>query len=96
MENYEKCWLHHCLDKTEEIVNHLDTNCAGETCCNDIGERSKCKTVIKLITREEKSLMSSSSKVCTKWLQGESDDQIIQPDNKLELGTSYKVKFGPR
>ena len=25
-----------------------------------------------------------------------SDDQIIQPDNKLELGTSYKLKLGPR
>ena len=36
------------------------------------------------------------AKVCTKWLQGKSDDQLIQPDNKLELGTSYKLKLGPR
>ena len=36
------------------------------------------------------------AKVCTKWLQEESDDQITQPDNKLELGTSYKLKLGPR
>ena len=35
------------------------------------------------------------AKVCTNWLQGKSDDQIIQPDNKLELGTSYKLKLGP-
>ena len=27
---------------------------------------------------------------------GKSDDQRIQPDNKLELGTSYKLKLGPR
>ena len=26
----------------------------------------------------------------------QSDDQIIQPDNKLELGTSHKLKLGPR
>ena len=26
---------------------------------------------------------------------GESDDQSTQPDNKLELGTSYKLKLGP-
>ena len=25
-----------------------------------------------------------------------SDDQRIQPDNKLELGTSYKMKLGPK
>ena len=34
--------------------------------------------------------------VCTKWLQERIDDQSIQPDNKLELGTSYKLKLGPR
>ena len=36
------------------------------------------------------------AKVCTKWQQGKSDDRIIQLDNKLELGTSYKLKLGPR
>ena len=36
------------------------------------------------------------AKVCTKWLQGKSFDQIIQPDNKLELRTSYKLNLGPR
>ena len=35
------------------------------------------------------------AKVCTKWLQEKSDDQLIQPDNKLEQGTSYKIKLGP-
>ena len=25
-----------------------------------------------------------------------SDDQLIQYDNKLELGTSYKLKLGPK
>ena len=24
MENYEKCWLHHCLCRIEVIVNHLE------------------------------------------------------------------------
>ena len=24
MENYEKCWLHHCLCKVERTVNHLE------------------------------------------------------------------------
>ena len=24
MENYEKCWLHHCICKVEGIVNHLE------------------------------------------------------------------------
>ena len=23
MENYEKCWLHHCICKVERTVNHL-------------------------------------------------------------------------
>ena len=27
---------------------------------------------------------------------GKSDDELIQYDNKLELGTSYKMKLGPR
>ena len=27
---------------------------------------------------------------------GKSDDQLIQPDNKLELGTSYKLKLRPK
>ena len=36
------------------------------------------------------------AKVCSTWLQRRSDDQLIQPDNKLELGTSYKLKLGPR
>ena len=30
------------------------TNCIGETCCNDAGERCKCKACTQLITREEK------------------------------------------
>ena len=24
MENYEKCWLHHCIDNIEKVVNHLE------------------------------------------------------------------------
>ena len=24
MENYEKCWLHHCICKVERTVNHLE------------------------------------------------------------------------
>ena len=24
MENYERCWLHHCINKIERIVNHLE------------------------------------------------------------------------
>ena len=32
--------------------------------------------------------------MCTKWLQGKSDNQLKQPDKKLELGTSYKLKLG--
>ena len=24
MENYEKCWLHHCIFKVEKTVNHLE------------------------------------------------------------------------
>ena len=31
-----------------------------------------------------------------KMATGKSDDQSIQLDNKLELGTSYKLKLGPR
>ena len=34
----------------------------------------------------------SAHKVAT----GKSDDQLIQYDNKLELGTSYKLKLGPK
>ena len=31
-----------------------------------------------------------------KMATGKSDDQSIQSDNKLELGTSYKMKLGPK
>ena len=34
------------------------------------------------------------AKLCTKWLQGKSDDQLMQPDNKLKFGT--KMKLGPK
>ena len=27
------------------------------------------------------------AQVCTKWLQGKSDDELIQPDNKIRIGT---------
>ena len=36
------------------------------------------------------------AKCVHKMATGKSDDQSIQPDNKLELGTSYKLKLGPR
>ena len=38
----------------------------------------------------------SRCKCVHKMATGKSDDQSIQPDNKLELGTSYKLKLGPR
>ena len=39
----------------------------------------------------------SRCKKCARiWLQAKSDDQLIQLDNKLELGTSFKIKLAPR
>ena len=38
----------------------------------------------------------SRCKSAHKMATGKSDDQLIQYDNKLELGTSYKLKLGPR
>ena len=38
----------------------------------------------------------SRCKSVHKMARGKSDDQSIQPDNKLELGTSYKLNLGPR
>ena len=40
--------------------------------------------------------MFSRCKSVHKMATEKSDDQLIQPDNKLELGTSYKLKLGPR
>ena len=36
------------------------------------------------------------AKVCTTMASGKNDDRSIQSDNKLGLGTSYKLKLGPR
>ena len=33
-------------------------------------------------------------KVCSKWLQERSDDQIIQPDNKFTIGLKVRIQFG--
>ena len=38
----------------------------------------------------------SRCKSVHKMATGESDDQLIQYDNKLELETSYKMKLGPK
>ena len=38
----------------------------------------------------------SRCKSVHKMATGKSDDQLIQPDNKLELGTSYKMKLGSK
>ena len=38
----------------------------------------------------------SRCKSVHKMATGKSDDQIIQPDTKLDLGTSYMLKLGPR
>ena len=38
----------------------------------------------------------SRCKSVHKMATGKSDDQRVQPDNKLELGTSYKMKLGPK
>ena len=40
--------------------------------------------------------MFSRCKSVHKMATGKSDDQLIQYDNKLELGTSYKMKLGPK
>ena len=29
MENYEKCWLHHCICTIEEVVNHPEHQLLG-------------------------------------------------------------------
>ena len=34
------------------------------------------------------------AKVCSKWLQERSDDQIIQPDNKFTIGLKVRIQFG--
>ena len=36
------------------------------------------------------------AKSAHKMATGKCDDQLIQPDNKLELGTSYKVEIGTK
>ena len=43
MESYEKCRLHHGIYRVEGLRIISNTNCFGETCCNDTGEGSKCK-----------------------------------------------------
>ena len=60
MKNYEKCQLHHCFDKTERIVNHLEYQLHGETCCNDTGERGASATRTQADHSRRESLMSSS------------------------------------
>ena len=40
--------------------------------------------------------MFSRCKSVHKISTGKSDDQLIQKDNKLELGTSYKVEIGTK
>ena len=37
----------------------------------------------------------SRCKSVDKMAAGKGDDQLIQYDNKLELGTNYKLKLGP-
>ena len=44
VENYEKCWLHHCVCKVEKTMESSpNDNRTGETCWIVTGERSKCK-----------------------------------------------------
>ena len=52
-----------------------------------------CKVWCKYHTSNE---VFSRCKSVHKMATGKSDDQIIQLDNKLELGTSYKMKMGPK
>ena len=52
-----------------------------------------CIALVKYHTSND---VFSRCKSVHKMATGKSDDQLIQPDNMLELGTSYKMKVEPK
>ena len=55
MANYEKCWLHHCIDKIERIVRHLEY------------QLHRGSSTRKIIYEGKGFFEILRSEVCTKW-----------------------------
>ena len=54
MANYAKCWLHHCVDKIERIVRHLEYQLHRGNLLQWYGREEQVHSVLKLITQEER------------------------------------------
>ena len=54
MENYEKCWLHHCICEVEKTMNPIECQSHWGNLLHCYRREEQVQSVLKLITREEK------------------------------------------